>query len=367
MTKICLKGGEYVKIDKKYLSYVNKYVWYSSNDGNGYNKIINISNGRTLVLHRFIASKICDIRGKVVTLRNGNGFDLTSKNILIRNRGKQCQKYEMYDDRLFKYIDEPWKAYFLGWMYADGCMIKSMRCCRLALNSKDDSVLRFFTNKIFKSRKPLYNMKSHNEKLFTINNSVMCNDLVNLGLIPQKSLILNFPTKRQVSPKFLPFFIRGYFEGDGSVFLSKKKRSVVKTAGINICLTELFGRKLSSYLTNYGIISAIRQTTSIHLLSIKRYDSICKFYKLIYTPRPPFVLLRKYKKLKSIYDSRLLTNHKNSTSKFCGIFYNKTLKSRKWIASMTVKGKLYNLGRFGTENKALKAKIDFLDKMKLEC
>lgn len=45
------------------------------------------------------------------------------------------------------------------------------------------------------------------------------NDLKRLGCTEQKSLNLTFPTKEQVPPHLLHHFIRGYFDGDGSISL----------------------------------------------------------------------------------------------------------------------------------------------------
>lgn len=43
-------------------------------------------------------------------------------------------------------------------------------------------------------------------------------DLKQLGCIERKSLILKFPTEEQVPFDLLHHFIRGYFDGDGSIF-----------------------------------------------------------------------------------------------------------------------------------------------------
>lgn len=40
-------------------------------------------------------------------------------------------------------------------------------------------------------------------------------DLINLGCVPKKSLILTFPSEEQIPKKLIKHFIRGYFDGDG--------------------------------------------------------------------------------------------------------------------------------------------------------
>lgn len=60
--------------------------------------------------------------------------------------------------------------------------------------------------------KQLYQVDITSEKMF--------NDLCTLGCVPNKSLILKFP---KIKEDFVPDFIRGYFDGDGSVWSAKKK------------------------------------------------------------------------------------------------------------------------------------------------
>ena len=46
----------------------------------------------------------------------------------------------------------------------------------------------------------------------------MFNDLIKQGCVPNKSLILTFPNKYQVPKNLINHFIRGYFDGDGSIY-----------------------------------------------------------------------------------------------------------------------------------------------------
>ena len=56
-----------------------------------------------------------------------------------------------------------------------------------------------------------------------ISSKKMAQDLVKLGCFQNKSKILKPPTLQQVPLEYIPHFIRGYFDGDGSVFISNKK------------------------------------------------------------------------------------------------------------------------------------------------
>ena len=76
------------------------------------------------------------------------------------------------------------------------------------------------------------------------------NDLKRLGCIENKSLVLTFPTYDQVPEELIYHFIRGYFDGDGSVSINSKN---YKYAHISIVGTENFIKKLSEYF-NYGSV-----------------------------------------------------------------------------------------------------------------
>ena len=59
----------------------------------------------------------------------------------------------------------------------------------------------------------MYSLEYSSPKVF--------NDLCNLGCIPNKTFKLKFPKIRK---DLIPHFVRGYFDGDGSVFIKKSKR-----------------------------------------------------------------------------------------------------------------------------------------------
>jgi len=57
-------------------------------------------------------------------------------------------------------------------------------------------------------------------------NKKICEDLQSLGCVPNKSLILKFPTEEQVPKEFIRDFIRGYFDGDGCIHINLEKQNI---------------------------------------------------------------------------------------------------------------------------------------------
>lgn len=147
-------------------------------------------------------------------------------------------------------------AYILGLLFADGALLdarKSSRTCYIQLTSKDKSLLETVRELISSShliakREPEYvsfkDKRYFRSEIYSlrIGSKLMYQDLLKKGLTPNKSLTMRFPS---VPKKYLPFFIRGYFDGDGCINLHNRKNGktpeaqVVFTSGSAIFLKEL--------------------------------------------------------------------------------------------------------------------------------
>lgn len=133
----------------------------------------------------------------------------------------------LVNQRFFSRWSRP-MAYVLGWFYTDGCIVADSRTNRInsACLSLADiehvgkiAALLEFKGKI--SVRSNDRLGSEGRLLATIrvNRKGMIDDLLRLGMVPRKSLILRFPV---VPAKYLPDFIRGCWEGDGSYQLEGK-------------------------------------------------------------------------------------------------------------------------------------------------
>ena len=163
-----------------------------------------------------------------------------------------------FNESYFKIIDSPEKAYWLGLIYADGTVRdrmggKPMSSIKLSLASSDGYIIERFRDDlnsnhpvhIYASRRP--NEQSTSE--LVLNSKYMCADLERLGVYPRKSLTLLFPTEEQVPSTFMPHFIRGYFDGDGSITHVHHGKFPV----INICGTKAFLESMRVWLAAHGV------------------------------------------------------------------------------------------------------------------
>lgn len=90
---------------------------------------------------------------------------------------------------------------------------------------------------------PFYHIKICNQQIYE--------DLIRLGCIPTKSTVLKFPNVPLV---YLPDFLRGYWEGDGSVSLvSRKKGCVPQIFCVFAMGSEAFAKAIIPQLHRLGI------------------------------------------------------------------------------------------------------------------
>ena len=169
----------------------------------------------------------------------------------IGGRKRQCTLNENY----FQELDSKDKAYFLGFIYADGFITKpshgqNILGLTLAEIEPIDKFKKYIqTNKKvgYYKKTSSYSNKSYEYKL-ALNSDKLVSDIEKLGVIERKTLTLTFPNIRE---DLIPHFIRGYFDGDGSVFLhkdSRKEYSYNEYLGINICGTKEFLVALTKHL-----------------------------------------------------------------------------------------------------------------------
>lgn len=131
--------------------------------------------------------------------------------------------YQDTNYNFFKQINSEESAYFLGLLYADGCVSinKSNYTVYLKLQNQDVEIIEKFRN-IMSPSSPIKNTGKYS--YFRINKKEICEQLISHGCIPNKSLTLQFPTTVPVN--LYRHFIRGYSDGDGSIYNNKLKYSI---------------------------------------------------------------------------------------------------------------------------------------------
>ncbi|MHA1469528.1 MAG: hypothetical protein ACTSSP_03070 [Candidatus Asgardarchaeia archaeon] len=150
-----------------------------------------------------------------------------------------------FDHNFFSSINSEKSAYWLGFIFADGCICDShgtTKSLNIHLSTKDELHLKAFQKDI-KSRLKIHLVKEKdkNSVYCRYYSNKLCEDLIRLGCVPRKSTILNFP---DIPPLLHRHFIRGYIDGDGCICL--RKNGLRKNLQIGIIGTEQFLSSLQS-------------------------------------------------------------------------------------------------------------------------
>lgn len=207
----------------------------------------------------------------------------------------------------FDNINSSEKAYILGFWYADGYNYQNNRY-RIVLNlqEEDRHILESIRNILEYEGNLLFDKKYGNRKnqyRLSINNKGLSIGLSTHGCMQTKTEKLKFPTF--LSEELIPHFIRGYFDGDGSIYrcLYLKKYfqygfSIIGTEDMIISIGNYFKEKLN---LSVSIGSAYRTKNKkgnplIKELRIGGKKNMIKIMDLLYENKGEFFLTRKYDK-----------------------------------------------------------------------
>lgn len=133
-----------------------------------------------------------------------------------------------FDETFFDKIDTKEKAYYLGFIFADGTHNKYH--FKIKIRKKDREVVDRF-KKAIRAEQIVY--KYGKDVSFRICSKLICDQLDKVGCPANKSLILRYP---KIDKYFNKDFIRGVFDGDGC--FSKNGRWEI-VGGSHQFLTEI--------------------------------------------------------------------------------------------------------------------------------
>ena len=214
----------------------------------------------------------------------------------------------------FHDIDDHMKAYWLGFISADGYLVYNpSKIVGIQLTETDISVLESFKSYIdsdipirkIKERTLTVKDKVYTSKpcvRFNIGNKQMFDDLVSCGITQNKSKTLS-NILENIPYEFRDSFIVGYIDGDGSIILPKGKTKTNTDKWYPSNSVHVSAR--GTYELLNGIKEHLNLTTSInfsstHIIHINSKKDIVRYLKCY--ENLDFFLERKYNKLISRLD-----------------------------------------------------------------
>lgn len=228
---------------------------------------------------------------------------LKSENLYIRNASNRRQIYDI-DENFFDNIDTEEKAYFLGFLYADGG--RSGNAVYLSLKEDDKHILDTFNN-LLKTNKPLgHYVNNMNYKYYrlAIQNKKLVSSLETLGIVKSKTFKINFPT--WLKDYLIKHFIRGYFDGDGCITITKTRNKALVSFTSNEMFIEQLKPIIESKVNINSLISLVygvkKADPRIKRLVISGNKQIITFLKWLYEDSSIY-LYRKYNKTQQLINN----------------------------------------------------------------
>lgn len=175
-------------------------------------------------------------------------------------------------------IDTQEKAYLLGLFYSDGYVCSSNNNCGITLHKQDLELLQriILLFPFFKLRKPhlkAYKIDCTSKKLKE--------HLILNGVLPLKSSVnKDRLTLKNLSPLLYSHFIRGYFDGDGSVYSQKLFNIKIEIGGTSFNLITEIIKILYDNKINVNLTCSFEGTGLKTMPYYKLYTSSYKNSKL---------------------------------------------------------------------------------------
>lgn len=228
----------------------------------------------------------------------------TIKNILKRNGRKHfiANKKYVCNSNYFQDINTEDKAYWLGFLYADGYVrLKDNRSGELKLKLKklDRYHIELF-NKYLSSN---YLIKDSISKVkvddiihtsecssLSIYNTKLVKDLFSHGCLNNKSFKIKMP---DIPNNLIRHFIRGYFDGDGCISSYKTSEQSINITSGSLLFIENLKEIFNSINMNKNI--KIKGTDKYYSLTYGSHSDLITFYKYIYYDSTVYLKRKKYK------------------------------------------------------------------------
>lgn len=142
---------------------------------------------------------------------------------------KKTGGWYSFNEDYFEEINTEDKAYFLGFIVADGCISDKTNAIRII--QKDTYILEKF--KIYiEFNGDIFVRKDRKISYITISSGKTKKDLEKLGIHSNKTMVVKYPN---IPENLQNHFMRGVFDGDGCISIRTDKRNNSQRGQVNIC------------------------------------------------------------------------------------------------------------------------------------
>lgn len=179
---------------------------------------------------------------------------IVNNGLTIRGNDYNSKKYYV-NSNAFDEIDTEEKAYWLGFLYADGCVMDLGNTYKisLALSTKDLDHLKLY-HKFLQTNYPIHTYfrkyKENDDRQYSrlaFSDKHMGEQLIKKGVYVRKTEIITFP--EFLDNDMIRHFIRGYVDGDGCITYHRHKINKERLVfALKICSTKEMLNSFAKYL-----------------------------------------------------------------------------------------------------------------------
>lgn len=291
---------------------------------------------------------------------------LKKQNIIVKSSYIMSKKYTL-NEHYFDEIDCHKKAYWVGWLTADGYVLPNMKETRLRLQKRDIDVVDRLRKDLgsnvpitVRVTKPTGLLKRcGTKKTYTscgisISSDKIAKALSSYGVVPNKSRINKGP--KNIPEEFIGSFILGHFEGDGCIALREGLGSATLSIWDNRSTCNFIKLAINKKLgRGVGIVEK-RRKINVYTFRISKHRDIFDVYQWMYSGID-ICLERKRQKFLIAFANTVKIKEKQmakKTSPYRGVYFSR--QAGKFVANFEYKCHKYHVGIFDLDIDAAKAR-----------
>jgi len=242
---------------------------------------------------------------KVRTILTKNNIHIRTKQEILQERNIATRKYH-FNENYFKNMNSN-VAYILGFLAADGSVASKSNCIKISLAEKDSELLEKFKKEFEYDGevKHVTTNKGFDIATLEINSVAYKEDLKKYNIVPNKTFTFSIPDT--IPNEFLIDFIRGYWDGDGTICTAGERaiRSSLCSARKETLEQILTFLEREYNIPKVSIQMAMRKNPLYYIQYSN--NSTKKLFKAFYYKENLLYLKRKYEKF-----CELCIDNKNS-------------------------------------------------------
>lgn len=207
-------------------------------------------------------------------------------------KGNEYARIYNINHDYFEIIDSHEKAYWFGFVYADGYVMKKgsgSDTFRVTLAKRDEAHLEKLRNKFGDMKISNYTQKGtgHKAVYFSVSSSKLISDMEKLNMTFPKFKRKGLP---YIQNKYFYSFLLGVFDGDGSIVVSNNIPTITVLGHIEF--VEWLRKKLKDDGFIFNGVN-IHKLQGIYRLSFSSQKNIPLFYRKVYIENDTPYLKRK--------------------------------------------------------------------------